>query len=161
MAQLTSHLYLDDAPFFAARQISGCFTAAQVRNSLGQHVARLPQTKVKQANGLHCNHFLPHCICSPLHVNCGDYSPQESGWATIKITLEQIRAASEAGCPFCRTLYGGCIAAPPWDPSRAVKTPRREPFELSTRPESLDFGVALHKLQDPPLMFYINEEEGS
>jgi hypothetical protein len=156
-------LYVDDDPFFAARQVPGCFTVSQVRESLGQSVAVASKSTATQLHGEgeEHGHFLPDCVCSPIHVNCGDSPTPEASWATINVTLDQLRAASEAGCPFCRTIFGGCMAAPPWDPTRKDKTPKREVLGLSTRPQGLDFGMSLFQLRDPALMFYVNEEEGS
>jgi len=144
MSGTTNRPYLDDTPLFAAGQVPACFTASQVRQSLGQSVAMVLKSKAEEPTVQECGHFLPNCICSPLHVNCGHSPPPEAGWAPINVTLKQLKAASAAGCPFCRSLYGGCIATALWDPSRRVKTPINESLKLSMRPEGLDFGVTMY-----------------
>jgi len=162
----------DGAPLFAARQVPGCFTSAQVQKNLGQPVrpadhevepittaVTTPRQIIGRDSDGHSSHFLSGCACSPLHSQCSDPEPKPGVGCKVTFTPDQLRVAAEAGCLFCRAIYGGIKSAPPWDPSRKVPTQMLPSFELnSARWEGQDAGIMLFQPLDPPIMMYIDKK---
>ncbi|KAI1117923.1 heterokaryon incompatibility protein-domain-containing protein [Nemania sp. NC0429] len=168
--------YTDDAPHYAARDYPGCFTAEQVRRQLGISCSDGPgqdspsNRHEKIATPEH--HFLPDCICAPLHTRCLDPSSSEgashdSPTTHINVTLDQLCASSQRGCWFCAAIYGGIRTAPPWDPDLEKETPLLPIFSISaavdgtTQSSSVSAFGDKERVQEPHLVFYIDGNEAT
>ncbi|KAK0640788.1 heterokaryon incompatibility protein-domain-containing protein [Cercophora newfieldiana] len=170
--------YTDDAPFFAARAYPGCFTAAEVRRHLGQgaEFAACAETSKGEPPDANPpgkvvtpeNHFLPNCVCAPLHSRCTGSSPSDSEPNSVNVTVDHLRYYAEIGCWFCSVIHGGVMAAPPWDPKRQEKMPMFPWFRMPVEREKHDrpdfaikvFGDNDHNWE-PKLVFYVDEDAAS
>jgi len=116
------------------------------------------------------NHFLPDCVCAPLHSACTqpDQGSPQSEPAFVDVTLDQIRHSAQQGCWFCSVVYGGITAAPPWDPERPEEIPVLPWFRMPSEKMKFDRpGFAIKALgdgnhtQEPRLVFYVDSSATS
>ncbi|KAL6689629.1 hypothetical protein J3F84DRAFT_406747 [Trichoderma pleuroticola] len=169
-------LYTDDGARFGGREYPGCFSINEVRQRLGQPLLEPVDASAQQA----CpdvqgemvtaeSHFLPNCACAALHATCGPSHDEAIELEDVEISLKQLRESSEAGCWFCAVIYGGIMAAPPWDPESKVKRPSiRETIGFYVSPDyrtsDLSISVFTHlddpQMIEPALLFYVDEDEG-
>lgn len=163
----------------AARQYPGCFTDEEVGHHLGkpsrpdeavhsdvQDVSHgLPGRTVTPEN-----HYLPDCHCSTLHSQCGAGAVQAEAQGNppvINMNMEYLQYAAGRGCWFCSVVYGGIVAAPPWDPLRAETVPANPVFQMpgDRQPsDTLDFAIKPFgdpaHTREPDVVFYIDKDQG-
>lgn len=168
-------LYTDDGAHFGGREYQGCFSINEVRQRLDQPLLE-PHDARKQEDcpGIEGetvtvgNHFLPSCPCAALHATCGASHDESIALEDVELSLEQLRESFEAGCWFCAVLYGGIMAAPPWDTDPKARRPNMHKT-ISIAPHSEAYGLSISPfttdLLDPdtvarPLVFYVDEDEG-
>ncbi|KAK4183074.1 heterokaryon incompatibility protein-domain-containing protein [Podospora australis] len=166
--------YSDDAPHFAARKYPGCFRAEEVQQHLSHRDCR-PDTaanteipNVEHSSGENAtpeNHYLPDCLCAPLHSACNESITPETPPTSLDVTLDQLRYYGERGCWFCSVIYGGIVAAPLWDPKRQETIPVLPWFRMRADKEhhakphfSIKvFGDNDHN-NEPKLVFYVGAD---
>ncbi|KAL6810693.1 heterokaryon incompatibility domain-containing protein [Trichoderma sp. SZMC 28013] len=175
-----SVLYTDDGARFGGREYPGCFSINEVRQRLGQplldpvdasaqHVWLDVQGEMVAAE----NHFLPNCACAAVHAACGSLCDENGDpieLVDVELSLKQLCESSEAGCWFCTVIYGGIMAAPPWDPELKAKRPSihksisiidKVPFELRDLSISVFTHLEDSRRVEPELLFYVDEDEAS
>jgi hypothetical protein len=165
----------------AASQYPGCFTDEEVGHLLG-HPSRSDEAVNNDVQDVSHggpgrtatpeNHYLPDCHCSTLHFGCGAGTvhvdaEQHANPLVINMTMEYLRYAAGRGCWFCSVVYGGIVAAPPWDPLRAETVPIHPLFQMPRdRQPSDTFDFAFQpfrdndRTQEPDLVFYVDKDQG-
>lgn len=172
-------LYTDDGARFGGREYPGCFSINEVRQRLGQPLLEpvdastlevCPDAQGEMVTAE--SHFLPNCACAALHAACGssyDENDETIESKTIGLSLKQLRESSEVGCWFCTVIYGGIMAAPPWDTESKAKRPSiceiiHLSDNLNFRPYDLSISAFKHLddpyMIEPDLVFYVDEDEG-
>jgi hypothetical protein len=166
----------------AASQYPGCFTDEEVRHLLGHPSSRSDEAVNNDVQDVSHggpgrtatpeNHYLPDCHCSTLHSGCGAGTvhvdaEQHANPPVINMTMEYLRYAAGRGCWFCSVVYGGIVAAPPWDPLRAETVPIHPLFQMpgDRQPsDTLDFAFQPFgdndRTQEPDLVFYVDKDQG-
>ncbi|KAK1833594.1 heterokaryon incompatibility protein-domain-containing protein [Podospora conica] len=169
-------VYPSDSHKVAATQYPGCFTDEEVRHHLGHPSRSGPAVDdnvrdVEHGHGRTAtpeNHFLPDCLCSTLHSHCNGEAPSEEKPPVINMSLEYLRYAAGRGCWFCSVIYGGIVAAPPWDPQRSEHIPVYPVFQMPRDRQSwdsLDFAITpfgVNELtKEPDLVFYVDKDKAT
>lgn len=164
----------------AARQYPECFTDEEVGRRLGkpsrpdEAVDNNVQDVTHGPPGMTVtpeNHYLPDCHCSALHTQCAGtvdvQAEQDNKPPVINMTMEYLHYAAGRGCWFCSVVYGGIVAAPPWDPLRAETVPANSIFPMPgdrQPPDTLDFAIKpfgdpVHT-REPDVVFYVDKDQG-
>ncbi|KAK0617016.1 heterokaryon incompatibility protein-domain-containing protein [Immersiella caudata] len=168
------HLSDDSGPQFAARAYPGCFTVDEVRCRLEPGAdattarQRPPNLEIGQASEVtRDTHFLPDCICAPLHVRCTGSTSTTPEPEFVNVTVDHLRYYSQRGCWFCSIVLGGIAAAPPWDLKREEEIPPFPYFRMPaaekkhSRPDfSIDVFGDSKRGFEPRLVYYVDEAEG-